>query len=330
MRLFAALLVVCIHSWQYDGRDYILPLTRIAVPIFFLITGFFLYSNDVEKSYERIRHSLKKISLLWLFGTLIYCVEAYYRCKVTGDFSRLTPSPSMPFLWIVFCHQKIGFHLWFLVGMCQGLLAMWLSIRKQWTQRIPLFHQWLIPCILITIGTLLNKYLCDRYPILGNKDLLYPPVLFMCWPFLQLGYCLHKHRDLLIIKFTQCEIWLWLTVGISTVLSIIEGQYAPSCGDNYLMTLPLVLSVFILLLLHPSFGTGFIALLGQRYALWIYILHVLVYRCISFHLHSYSHWILHPLSIFVISFVLSLLVERVYRFLVTRGTKSKQVTSTKL
>ena len=43
LKLFLALLVVFIHI-HVPWRDSILPLTRCAVPCFFMISGFFLYN----------------------------------------------------------------------------------------------------------------------------------------------------------------------------------------------------------------------------------------------------------------------------------------------
>lgn len=48
LRLICALLVVCIHCTNYSLREYILPITRIAVPIFFIISGYFLYSDNIS------------------------------------------------------------------------------------------------------------------------------------------------------------------------------------------------------------------------------------------------------------------------------------------
>lgn len=53
LKLFLSLLVVFIHI-HVPWRDFILPLTRCAVPCFFMISGFFLYNMDKEKMRQRV------------------------------------------------------------------------------------------------------------------------------------------------------------------------------------------------------------------------------------------------------------------------------------
>ena len=59
-KAFAALLVVIAHIPLGALKAWIYPWTLIAVPIFFLISGYFLYSLDESKSAERTWQSLKK------------------------------------------------------------------------------------------------------------------------------------------------------------------------------------------------------------------------------------------------------------------------------
>lgn len=53
LKAICAFLVVCIHM-PFPGRvgDYFTALTRIAVPVFFMITGYF-YSNIVVRHKEK-------------------------------------------------------------------------------------------------------------------------------------------------------------------------------------------------------------------------------------------------------------------------------------
>lgn len=308
-RLLAAFLVVCIHCWRYPGRDYILPIARVAVPLFFLICGFFLSCKTSEETDARIKRSIRKISTIWIIGTLLYLIDAYQFCHVKGNFSKVSPSPEMPLLLVLCCHQKIAFHLWFLIAMVEGLLAMRLSIALRYTQRLNVRWQWTLPIILILVGTMLNKYYCHHYPLFGNPDLQYPPVIFMSWPFIQLGYCFAIHRTIIDSILCKRQHFLILCMTTCGFFSVIEGQYAPKEGDNYLLTLPFVLSFFALLILNPNRGGEKVAKAGRHLSLWIYVLHVLVYMIIQRQLGTYSHWMLHPFTIFIITLLLALLAD---------------------
>ena len=71
-KAFAALLVVIGHTPIDLLKVGVYPLTLSAVPIFFLISGYFLYSPDESKSAERAWRSIKKIVPIFLIVTLIY------------------------------------------------------------------------------------------------------------------------------------------------------------------------------------------------------------------------------------------------------------------
>ena len=45
LRLIAAFLVICQHVHNYRGMDVVRPISRIAVFLFFLISGYFLYDE---------------------------------------------------------------------------------------------------------------------------------------------------------------------------------------------------------------------------------------------------------------------------------------------
>ncbi len=309
MRLFAALLVVSIHCWKYEGREIIVPYARIAVPLFFLISGYFLYSTNIQDISRKITQSLKKIAIIWAIGTFAFCIDFYFRCKFKNDFSAFSPTWQTPILWLVFCHQKIGFPLWFLIALAEGLLAMTVMIKKKWDDCLINSWQWLTPCILLSVGVILNKYLCARYPIWNNSDLQYPPVIFMSWPYLYLGYLLKKKQTELSSFFSSRHYLLWILIFFMLVLTFVEGKIAPPNGDSYLCTLPLVLPTFVLLILHPAKGGATLAYLGQRYALWIYVFHVIIYSCIQRQLGTYHHLLLHPIVIFIITALFAPIID---------------------
>ena len=69
-----AFLVVSCHTPMGALKWLISPIAMAAVPIFFLISGYFLYSPSEEKSYERAKKSIKKIVPIFLIVQLFYWV----------------------------------------------------------------------------------------------------------------------------------------------------------------------------------------------------------------------------------------------------------------
>lgn len=309
LRFWAAWLVVSIHCWKYFGRDVVVPYARIAVPLFFMISGYFLFNPASQQVLVKITRSIKKVSAIWAIGTIAFCIDFIFKCRLKQDFSVFVPTWQTPVNLVVFCHQKIGFPLWFLLAMMEGLCAMYLMTKYQWDKYVKGKLQWIAPCVLVTIGVLLNKYLCAIAPIDGNPDLQYPPLLFMSWPFLYLGFVVHKEQEKIQRIFISYQYCLWIIIGIFSILTFFEGHFAPKGGDSYLCTLFLVIPIFLLVILHPTAGFGKIAEWGRMYSLWIYVFHVIVYSVLQRQLGTYNHWLLHPVSIFFISFAWSIVVD---------------------
>ena len=78
LKCIAAFLVVFIHApLENVLKDYVMVITRIAVPIFFLISGF-LYENKLNDKNKKIS-SIKKLLKILLFTYLIYIpFELFY------------------------------------------------------------------------------------------------------------------------------------------------------------------------------------------------------------------------------------------------------------
>ena len=57
-RFIAALLVVFIHIPTKEISDLIIPISRVAVPFFFMTSGFFI-SNDSQKIIKEIKKIFK-------------------------------------------------------------------------------------------------------------------------------------------------------------------------------------------------------------------------------------------------------------------------------
>ena len=63
-KLLMAFFVLTIHYGFFDlGEDFKKTLPRIAVPFFFIITGFFFYHNDTQQLDTKYYKILKKMIL---------------------------------------------------------------------------------------------------------------------------------------------------------------------------------------------------------------------------------------------------------------------------
>ncbi|WP_445431268.1 acyltransferase family protein [Chryseobacterium indoltheticum] len=178
LKIILAFFVVFLHmnflKETYPLLSYILVngLFRIAVPVFLVITGFYFFHIDSAKK-------LKK----WLFRTfLLYAIWMLIYVSYWKDNEQV-------WLTIIFGYH----HLWYLIGTFFSGLVLYLlrnqSSRLLLTLAIFLF---LSGYVVQVLGNL--HYLNTESDSLLNDYLLYRNFLFVCFPFLTIGFLINKHR----------------------------------------------------------------------------------------------------------------------------------------
>lgn len=73
LKLLCAFMVAGIHI-PFACNAYLNPVYRIAVPIFFLISGYFLIDGSGQLGTVRICRALKKSILLTIYANIVYCI----------------------------------------------------------------------------------------------------------------------------------------------------------------------------------------------------------------------------------------------------------------
>lgn len=63
LKALCALFVVMIHT-DFVGKAYLSPVIRIAVPCFYILSGYFLYAGNAQKECSRAWRWVKKAFLL--------------------------------------------------------------------------------------------------------------------------------------------------------------------------------------------------------------------------------------------------------------------------
>lgn len=72
LKFICAFAVVCIHL-EYPGKTYLEPFTRVAVPVFFMISGYH-YEGVCQKGQEN-RQLIKLLKMLATACILYFLVE---------------------------------------------------------------------------------------------------------------------------------------------------------------------------------------------------------------------------------------------------------------
>lgn len=178
LKIVLAFFVVFLHMNFLKGTlptlsyVFVNGLFRIAVPVFLVITGFyFFHIDDIRK--------LKK----WLFRTfLLYAIWMLLYISYWKDSDQI-------FLTIIFGYH----HLWYLIGtFFSGILLYFLRKKSSGILIFLAVTLFLTGYCVQVLGNL--HYLDKEQDAVLNMYLLYRNFLFVCFPFLTIGFLINKHK----------------------------------------------------------------------------------------------------------------------------------------
>ena len=269
MKAICAFLIVCIHV-PFPGKfgAYFTTLTRIAVPIFFMITGYF--DGDTVARHKEGRQ-IKKILYLVVEANVLFFIwnialnllrreniVAYIQSIFTGksiiEFLALNESP-------------LAGHLWYL-GAILYVLVIVLLVDKLNCRKL-LYY--LTPVLLIA-DLAFGKYSLlifhREFPYILVRNFLCVGIPYFC-----IGNLIREKR--------YSEKWnkkvLQVSIIVFAITSFAERFILVSAGlnatrDHYLSTTLLAICLFVYTLKSNWHNKG-LAVIGRKYSTWLYIIH---------------------------------------------------------
>lgn len=245
-RLAAAVGVVFIHI-LFPGQlgSAVHCLARIAVPFFFVVSGYFAWGAEEGKIKKRAVDTLKLyaaavvLSLLW--GMLR---EGILKGAPIVPWLLETFTVRNLALWFVVNADFIGGgHLWYLTSLLVCYLVLYLYVRWNGGKYQFLY---VFGGVLLALQIVLNSYTIAVG--LSVSNLLYRNALLLGLPLFTLGIFLREHGSRLRETFALTNKKLVLLFGLGVVLSVLQWV---AFGE---IELPIgaVLEVFALMLLLVS------------------------------------------------------------------------------
>ena len=280
LKVICAFLIVCIHiPFNIIGGGYYVALTRIGVPIFLMISGYF-YKKDQAK------RQIKKIAILFIEANLMYCLWDLIYGLLSGNnpvinikslvkFVILNESPFLGAilytLIIVYLLDKIG---------CKKVLY------------------WITPALLI------GDLIIGKYSILlfGRE---FPYILVRNWLFVGIPY----FSIGMMMKENRIRIGKW-GILLFTLATVLERYLLVSNGlnatrDQYISTTFLAIAVFSFALDYKGNVSDTVAKIGRDYSTWIYIIHpifITIFTWLMSKIGAQQVWgYIGPIVIFVVS-----------------------------
>lgn len=280
-RLLASFLVVLVHC-PFPGvlGEYLDCLGRYAVPLFFVISGYFCFRASDEKILSRMKHVLK----LYLWAVLLYLLWNIFKTEYNGESTVAYLLSAVPEIdevaRLIFLNVPpyVG-HLWYLLAMVTCYLAMWAYVRffgQETVNYRPLYivgvclmvNQITTGAIMENVQTEIPFYWCRTAFLFGL-------------PMFALGIFLREYRERIVANFHLTTRNLLLLIAGCVVLSLIQARGNVSGGSMEFGTILGIVVLMLFLTAHPavaapgSAAEKYIGHFGSM-SMVIYILHLMV------------------------------------------------------
>lgn len=226
-------------------------ITKIAVPLFFIINGFFLDLSNTSKVIKYI----KRLFIMYIAWALFY-LPMYYPYLDTATFIRVFATGF--------------FHLWYLPGLI-GAIVILFFVNKIIKNKIILI---LIAIILFGIGYMIQM----KDPYTNVEMIKYRNCLFFGFPFVLFGYLLKTFN----IKQLKSKVIILITIGFVFLMSE-SYLYMIQQKTNNLMFSLLILcpALFIFVLQHSKTGIDKSEGVISQLSTAVYYIHPMVLRWTS-------------------------------------------------
>jgi len=206
MKFIAAILVISLHTNAFYEFNLIFGniakqgFSRLAVPFFFICSGYFLASSLENKDKESSRKVLRKtmLRLLWLYVGWCIVYFTYDMIEMIETFSDIGLASLMYIRNVIFFGSH-G-HLWYMPALMLGVILSYIACKKKMVKQFLLASM-----ILYLIGLLGQAYswMLDGNDFLSMFKNSYLAIfqttrngLFFGFPFVMLGVFINQEKDM--------------------------------------------------------------------------------------------------------------------------------------
>lgn len=311
-KLFASYMVVFIHVKFVGEIDVIVnALARFAVPLFFLISGYYSYQISPKKIIKRTRNSLN----LFIFATVCYIAFSVLFLLLEGNvggvveyFSRYLNIRAL-INFFVFNMPFSSPHLWYLLSIIYVYVVFYVVTVFRFNEKVVFSISFLLLFLHILLGECLSSFgivlpvlLLRNFALLGI-------------PFFALGLFVKKHEN----KFYKIPDYIPFFAFMIGVFESILSRYIFGKNELYIGSLFILFAVVTVFIKYSSvkYPLFFDSLSGC--STYIYIFHMMVSSlllklyelfCINFGA-SFVLKNMHPIIVCIASTVFSYCIIRI-------------------
>ncbi|MDE6310084.1 MAG: acyltransferase [Muribaculaceae bacterium] len=321
LKCIAAFLVVVLHYGYVVTDDGVgrasfafNALTRLAVPLFFMITGFYFV---LTYRRGRVKHQVKRLLCLTGFAVVLYAIFEVAWYAVTGHLDVLIEQvrwhgPVTSELGKLFIFNEVTaiFHLWYLLAAIYAVIAMWAFEHwKLWSKPLIAFF-----LVVMLYAALLSGYSDTPYPLVRN--------------FLTIGIpCMLIGRWIYEYQLNHTKGWLTspsvIFLGILLAVTMVVVQMlmrihhmgmVPQAQFDLPVGAPMLAAALLMLAIRfPMLGRNTVLpVIGAKYSGYIYVFHVIPGTVLRTWIHVYDYLsLLAPVLVFAISLVMAIVWVRI-------------------
>lgn len=274
-RLIAAFLVVCIHAGVPGLGAVLTPFYKVAVPFFFMISGFFLYDAERINMNNKVIKSIKRIVLIWFQATMIYSVVSYL-CFPEDWINqiRLFMSPKFWLLNIA----PFNSVLWYFLAYLYSLLLIYMINKLTDISRLNniIYVILIIPCLILNycIGEF-NSFIYS-----GIIDCTYKSnFVTMGFPIVMIGMLCGKNKRYLPKLNNDQFVFLLIILYCFAIAQWYIVKSITHEGINASLflcsTLPIAFFILCYSLSECDLFGKYLPEWGRLYSLDIYVYHIM-------------------------------------------------------
>lgn len=277
-KFIASFFVVFIHA-PFPGKlgGLVDCLARFAVPMFFMISGYFNYQATSRQVLRRLKHILTLFLIGALFRQFCECVSIELSGGSTiAHLLTLIPEPDEILRLLILQIPPYTGHLWYLCAMMVCYLVFWLFVRFQ--EECPTNYQgfYVLGGALFSIFFALDVIA----PASGATELgiHMRNGWFFGLPLFASGVFIHQYQQQ-ILRIFSSSVWkLAGVMGLGMLLSVLQWN-SLGIGTMPFGTIFEVAALMLLMISHPQ-----VPFLKEKTArtlgalsMWIYLLHLPLY-----------------------------------------------------
>lgn len=303
MKLLMACCVIGIHTnlscafLNTTAKEIVNLLFSMAVPYFFICSGFFLFRNDKKADINyRIIHYVKGILFMYMIWTFIYLPFTVYSYCIDGlNFRQSFLAFVRGFLFIG--EHTYSWPLWYLLALITAIVLIYCMKQLRFKPLMIAF----VGFIMFFLGHYINYLHTNRFDLIWIKSLI--DIYFKIFQNTRNGLFIglfYVSLGLIIAHFGRIK------NPIVNICIIVMGGYL--AYQKSFVGMPLVIfSLFSLTLSEPRFTKG--AVTCRKLSTIFYFTHMLLIAPVYISKLQFTPWLLYIIVISVL-IVFSLIVLR--------------------